>query len=586
VDAARGAKLAEFHGHDRGAQRVVFSTDGRHVYTGGADGTIRQWDLTAPSEPREFGHRDFIPQIVFSPDGRTLALPGDYYQGRPHNSSSHILRLYRLDGTEPFRELNGHSDGLTCIAYRPDGAQIATGSADRTAILWDPKTGAIERTLGPHKGAVSALAYSGDNQVLATGSEDGRVRLWNARTGTLRRDCAGHAGAVTAVACSPRRPWVASSGVDQTVRLWQVDSGRQVGALKAPAGTAATGLAFSPDGNVLACGFADWTIRLYDATSERLAPVRVRPMRMATRFVSYEGQGHTGVEQRALVGLAFSPNGRRLVSAARRCPVQIWDVQSGEEALVLPDPSPEFSSAAFSPDGRSLAASYAESAIVWEAAPRNEDKAPTAEETDRAAMAWHQNRSDQAERAEDWFAVSFHEHCLRVREPGAAIHWYREAIGHLARGDAARYRRVCTEMLGQFGATDDPGVASTTIYTCAIDPHAGGNPGLLAKVGGRAAAAFSGNERAYGAALYRAGACDDAFRQFEFAAPHYRRRAWDWLFLTLIHHRRGDSARARESYEAALPLMGPQASFYDWKERVEVQTLREEAEQLLPISGR
>ena len=73
------------------------------------------------------------------------------------------------------------------------GRQIATGSWDRTARLWNASTGQSEEELKGHDHWISAVAYSPDGRRLATASWDRTVKLWNTATGErpTRKSCGG-----------------------------------------------------------------------------------------------------------------------------------------------------------------------------------------------------------------------------------------------------------------------------------------------------------------------------------------------------------------------------------------------------------
>ncbi len=78
-----------------------------------------------------------------------------------------------------------HHDRATVVAFHPNGRQLASGSCDNTAKVWDLDTGREVETLHGHVGYVMSLAYSPDGQVLATASGHryrGEVRLWDTAT--------------------------------------------------------------------------------------------------------------------------------------------------------------------------------------------------------------------------------------------------------------------------------------------------------------------------------------------------------------------------------------------------------------------
>ena len=69
------------------------------------------------------------------------------------------------------------------MAFSPDGTRIVTGSDDRTAKVWDARTGTPLLELKGHTSLVTSVAFSPDGSRIVTGSEDRTARVWDARTG-------------------------------------------------------------------------------------------------------------------------------------------------------------------------------------------------------------------------------------------------------------------------------------------------------------------------------------------------------------------------------------------------------------------
>ncbi len=120
------------------------------------------------------------------------------------------------------RKFTGHNDTIYCAALSPDGQILATGSYDRTVILWNVASGEILRSLTGHNGAIYDLDFDPSGQLLATASADQTVKLWRVDTGE-RLDTLGQPeGEQRCVRFSPDGKFVFAAGSDKQIRKWQI----------------------------------------------------------------------------------------------------------------------------------------------------------------------------------------------------------------------------------------------------------------------------------------------------------------------------------------------------------------------------
>ncbi len=126
----------------------------------------------------------------------------------------------------------GHGGTVLSAAFSPDGTQILTSSADRTARLWDLK-GTQLALFADHKGLVRAAAFSPDGARIVTvdGAPDlstETLQLWDTRRGTRIAVMEGHHGLVTSLTFNADGSRILSSSRDLTARLWDGHSGAEI----------------------------------------------------------------------------------------------------------------------------------------------------------------------------------------------------------------------------------------------------------------------------------------------------------------------------------------------------------------------
>jgi len=156
-------------------------------------------------------------------------------------------------------------------------------------------------------------------------------------------------GGIPAMAFSPDGNLLASGGGDQTIRIWKMATGTPVRTLTGHE-WGVKSVAFSPDGNLLASGGHDQTIRIWETATGT-------PVRTLT--------GHN----RAVNSVAFSPDGTLLASGGDDKTIRIWETATGTPVRTLTGQKHPVNSVAFSPDGTLLAsAGDYRSVRIWETA--------------------------------------------------------------------------------------------------------------------------------------------------------------------------------------------------------------------------
>jgi WD40 repeat protein/serine/threonine protein kinase len=291
------------------------------------------------SVPISLPHEALVGAVAYSPDGATVLTGSD----------DKTARLWNARTGKPLTEPMKHDGGVSSVAYSADGATVLTGSNDGTARLWNARTGEPLAEPMKHDGAVLAVAFSPDGGTVLTGCGDNNTaRLWDARTGKPLGEPMRHDGDVFDMAYSPDGAIVLTGSEDKKARLWDARTGKPLGAPMKHDGDVFA-VAFSPDGATAVTGSADKTARLWNARTGK-------PLREPTQ--------HDG----AVLAVAFSPDGATVLTGCGDNSARLWDARTGKPLGEPMKHNGAVWSVAFSPDGATvLTGSGDKTARLWDA---------------------------------------------------------------------------------------------------------------------------------------------------------------------------------------------------------------------------
>ncbi|MEO1552657.1 MAG: TIR domain-containing protein [Pseudomonadota bacterium] len=407
-DQSDGAELFELSGHTRQVYDIEYSQDGTRIFSRAGDRSIRIWDTLTGEEANRLqtdehmGFRSF----AVAPNGNVIVTATDHQlqrwslpeaeethqdrrrstgfgsnvvSGSPRGdvfvvSEGEDISLRSMADLSVIHTLVGHRDQIAHLAFSLDGRVVASTSSDRTARLWDARSGKeIARFVHPnrpfekiyftqdgviaagrdeaayywrlpailpasallaHENAVQTVAYNFDGSKLVSAAADFKVNVWDTGSANLERilgETNTHGWSVEGARFDPSGRRVLSFGEDDFALLWDVETGDLIWSISAE-GSMRDGV-FSPDGSLVALASADGSIGvLFAETGE----------------VKFQAEIHEGGAR----GVAFSPDGRELMSRGADGKIRFWEIDSGTERLRIDAHGLGVTTAEYSPDGR------------------------------------------------------------------------------------------------------------------------------------------------------------------------------------------------------------------------------------------
>ncbi|PHH84552.1 hypothetical protein CDD83_1739 [Cordyceps sp. RAO-2017] len=255
----------------------------------------------------------------------------------------------------PVMELSGHSGEIFAAKFDPTGNLIASGSMDRSIMLWRTY-GDCENygLLNGHKGAILDLQWSRDSEILYTASADMHLASWDLTSGTRIRRYVGHEEIINTVDVSRRGEELLISGSDDSsIGVWDPRTKNAVDHIQTD--FPITAVAISQAGNEIFSGGIDNDIRVWD---------------LRKKAVVYSMLGHSDT----IMSLRVSPDTQSLVSYAMDSTVRTWDIRPfapTERHIRTLDGAAvgiekNLMGAAWDPDSKKIAAGSADgTVVVW-----------------------------------------------------------------------------------------------------------------------------------------------------------------------------------------------------------------------------
>lgn len=271
----------------------------------------------------------------FSPDGTSLVAL----------NNTQILAWDLITGRQLISTSRG---GYSFVFYSPDKSNVYLIDPDGEALVLDATTGDAVAEFTIHNNFNGSFAYEPFNGWLAVGGDDGRVDIWDMVNQEMMTSFDTSELSMLRMAFSPDGSILVTVAADRLVQVWKWQENEQLTAFENQ-GLLPRRFAFSPDGTRLATALPDYIAVYSLETQETLYSL------------------NTGEAGDVIDVLAYSPDGRYLISGGSLPDMIVWDGETGEFLALLPEVGGDVTAAAFSPDGSLLLASVLNGPVtLWD----------------------------------------------------------------------------------------------------------------------------------------------------------------------------------------------------------------------------
>lgn len=356
LDPEDGFDPTVLAGHRQQVRNAWFSASQEAIYTVSEDGALFRWefvprqqddqaDAEAPVDERwRIVQRNYFMQnaklkcATFHPQTGLLTVCFD----------NGLFSLYEVPSFSNIHSLSLASSPISAVSTNKTGEWLALGSSKTGHLLvWEHASESNILKQSSHLDTMTTLSYSPDSTRIVTGADDGLIKIWDVSSGFHIATFTEHTSAVTASAYSKRGNILFTSSLDGSVRAWDMLRYRNFRTFTAPTRLSFSCLAIDPSAEIVCAASHDsFDVHLWSVQTGALLD----------RLSGHEGP---------VSSLAFTPDGRYLVSGSWDRTIRVWSVfdrSQTSEALQL---TSDLLCVAIRPDSAQIAASTLDGSISF-----------------------------------------------------------------------------------------------------------------------------------------------------------------------------------------------------------------------------
>ncbi|MCX6153982.1 MAG: VWA domain-containing protein [Candidatus Kapabacteria bacterium] len=235
----------------------------------------------------------------------------------------------REQSDDSVRLLESHKKAVLAVAFSPDGKYIATGSVDRSVMIWNRIKGGVVASMMGHNGNVNTVTFSPDSKLIASAGSDWNIIIWDIEKRKQIDKFIGHQGGVRSIAFTPDGSLLVSGSEDQKIKIWDMASGSCLKTIQADDFMVAS-IAVNHAGTRILSGGYDFKVKEWDFSGNLKQTCDVN--------------GHKG----SIIKVGYNFDDTKFMSCAVDNFIKVWDGVSGACLSSIRDSKGHFTSAAFS----------------------------------------------------------------------------------------------------------------------------------------------------------------------------------------------------------------------------------------------
>ncbi|KAK5056807.1 hypothetical protein LTR84_012339 [Exophiala bonariae] len=356
LDPEEGFDPTVLSGHRQQVRNAWFSASQEAIYTVSEDGALFRWEFV----PKQQDDQDETEEPI---DERWRIVQRNYFMQNaklkcatfhPQTGlltvcfDNGLFSLYEVPSFSNIHSLSLASSPISAVSTNKTGEWLALGSSKTGHLLvWEHASESNILKQSSHLDTMTTLSYSPDSTRIITGADDGLIKIWDVSSGFHIATFTEHTSAVTASTYSKRGNILFTSSLDGSVRAWDMLRYRNFRTFTAPTRLSFSCLAIDPSAEIVCAASHDsFDVHLWSVQTGALLD----------RLSGHEGPIST---------LAFTPDGRYLVSGSWDRTIRVWSVfdrSQTSEALQL---TSDLLCVAVRPDSAQIAASTLDGSISF-----------------------------------------------------------------------------------------------------------------------------------------------------------------------------------------------------------------------------